>query len=132
VLVATKYRTLVSVQHSRCAATIFQRTDTHREEQKAAITNPRAVDLSGVQLTLSSASILSDVFMIEWGLHKLVFRECNLDEHVSPSSAPEPQFLFRFNDRRHSNPFYTRYLFQALYLSCQSHRTGASRHLHSD
>ncbi|KAF9016017.1 RNI-like protein [Hymenopellis radicata] len=35
----------------------------------AATTNPRKVDLSGVQLTLTSASILSDVFTIEWGLH---------------------------------------------------------------
>jgi protein phosphatase 1 regulatory subunit 37 len=41
------------------------------------------VDYSGVQLTISSASILSDVFTIEWGLRKLVFRECDLDEHVS-------------------------------------------------
>ncbi|KXN91582.1 Protein phosphatase 1 regulatory subunit 37 [Leucoagaricus sp. SymC.cos] len=48
--------------------------------KNAAHTNPRTVDLSGVQLTVTSASILSDVFSIEWGLHKLVFRECDLDE----------------------------------------------------
>ncbi|KII85687.1 hypothetical protein PLICRDRAFT_178724 [Plicaturopsis crispa FD-325 SS-3] len=47
----------------------------------AAGTNPRTVDLSGVQLTDASASILSDVFTIEWGLRKLVFRECDLDDH---------------------------------------------------
>jgi protein phosphatase 1 regulatory subunit 37 len=40
------------------------------------------VDFSGVQLTFTSASILSDVFAIEWGLRKLVFKECDLDEHV--------------------------------------------------
>ncbi|KDQ23487.1 hypothetical protein PLEOSDRAFT_1098225 [Pleurotus ostreatus PC15] len=44
--------------------------------------NPRTVDFSGVQLNLVSASILSDVFTIEWGLRKLVFRECDLDEHI--------------------------------------------------
>ncbi|KAF9489856.1 RNI-like protein [Pleurotus eryngii] len=43
---------------------------------------PRTVDFSGVQLNLVSASILSDVFTIEWGLRKLVFRECDLDEHI--------------------------------------------------
>jgi protein phosphatase 1 regulatory subunit 37 len=59
-------------------------------EQHAAHTNPRTVDLSGVQLTFVKASILSDVFSIEWGLRKVVFRECDLDEHVrrpSPSLA---------------------------------------------
>ncbi|KAJ3516030.1 hypothetical protein NMY22_g14302 [Coprinellus aureogranulatus] len=48
----------------------------------AAHTNPRTVDFSGVQLTFVKASILSDVFSIEWGLRKVVFRECDLDEHV--------------------------------------------------
>ncbi|KAF7984923.1 hypothetical protein HWV62_9827 [Athelia sp. TMB] len=47
----------------------------------ASGSNPRAVDLSGAQLTFTSASILSDVFTIEWGLRKVVFRECDLDEH---------------------------------------------------
>ncbi|PPQ80139.1 hypothetical protein CVT25_001438 [Psilocybe cyanescens] len=44
--------------------------------------SPRTVDFSGVQLTFTSASILSDVFSIEWGLRKLVFRECDLDDHT--------------------------------------------------
>ncbi|KAF5339788.1 hypothetical protein D9611_009036 [Ephemerocybe angulata] len=48
----------------------------------AAMTNPRTVDFSGVQLTFVKASILSDVFSIEWGLRKVVFRECDLDDHV--------------------------------------------------
>ncbi|KAF5354240.1 hypothetical protein D9756_006991 [Leucocoprinus leucothites] len=48
--------------------------------KNAAHTSPRTVDLSGVQITITSASILSDVFTIEWGLNKLVFRECDLDE----------------------------------------------------
>ncbi|KAF9459258.1 hypothetical protein BDZ94DRAFT_1312550 [Collybia nuda] len=57
------------------------------EDPDPAITNaspgsPRSIDFSGVQLTLVSASILSDVFTIEWGLRKVVFRECNLDEHT--------------------------------------------------
>ncbi|KAL0071126.1 hypothetical protein AAF712_001684 [Marasmius tenuissimus] len=50
--------------------------------KNAENTNPRSVDLSGVQLTFTSASILADVFTIEWGLRKLVFRECDLDEHT--------------------------------------------------
>ncbi|KAK7692097.1 hypothetical protein QCA50_005503 [Cerrena zonata] len=45
-------------------------------------THPRTVDLSGVQLTVGSASVLSDVFTIEWGLRKLVFKECDLDEFI--------------------------------------------------
>jgi protein phosphatase 1 regulatory subunit 37 len=48
----------------------------------ASGSSPRTVDLSGVQLDITSASVLSDVFTIEWGLRKLVLRECNLDEHV--------------------------------------------------
>ncbi|KAL0959057.1 hypothetical protein HGRIS_014357 [Hohenbuehelia grisea] len=43
---------------------------------------PRTVDFSGVQFTLTSASILSDVLTIEWGLRKLIFKECDLDEHI--------------------------------------------------
>ena len=50
--------------------------------QHAGTTKLRTVDLSGVQLTIPAASILSDVFTIEWGLRKLVFKECDLDEHV--------------------------------------------------
>jgi protein phosphatase 1 regulatory subunit 37 len=54
----------------------------HRKPQNASGTNPRIVDLSGAQLTVTSAAILSDVFTIEWGLRKLVFRECDLDDQV--------------------------------------------------
>ncbi|EIW75443.1 hypothetical protein CONPUDRAFT_112021 [Coniophora puteana RWD-64-598 SS2] len=50
--------------------------------KRAANTEPRSVDLSGVQLTPTSAAILSDVFTIEWGLRKLTLRECDLDEHT--------------------------------------------------
>jgi protein phosphatase 1 regulatory subunit 37 len=38
--------------------------------------------LSGVQISLVSAHILSDVFSIEWGLRKLIFKESDLDEQV--------------------------------------------------
>ncbi|KAG6371077.1 hypothetical protein JVT61DRAFT_10616 [Boletus reticuloceps] len=48
--------------------------------KRASATNPRSVDLSGVQLTPTAAAILSDVFNIEWGLRKLTLRECDLDE----------------------------------------------------
>ncbi|KZT70603.1 RNI-like protein [Daedalea quercina L-15889] len=50
--------------------------------KRATGTNPRTVDLSGIQLTVGSASVLSDIFTIEWGLRKLVFKECDLDEHI--------------------------------------------------
>lgn len=48
--------------------------------KNATPTHPRAVDFSGVQMTLTTASILSDVFTVEWGLRKLTFKECDLDE----------------------------------------------------
>lgn len=50
--------------------------------QHAASPDSRTLDLSGVQITISSATILSDVFTIEWGLRKLILKECNLDDHV--------------------------------------------------
>ncbi|KAI0360641.1 RNI-like protein [Trametes cingulata] len=50
--------------------------------KRAASTNPRTVDFSGIQLNLGTAAVLSDVFTIEWGLRKLVFKECDLDEHT--------------------------------------------------
>ncbi|KAG2357028.1 hypothetical protein BDR07DRAFT_1421401 [Suillus spraguei] len=49
--------------------------------KRASGTSPRSVDLSGVQLTPTSAAILSDVFTIEWGLRKLTLRECDLDDY---------------------------------------------------
>ncbi|KAJ8463748.1 hypothetical protein ONZ51_g10047 [Trametes cubensis] len=50
--------------------------------KRAANSSPRTVDLSGIQLNVGTASVLSDVFTIEWGLRKLVFKECDLDEHI--------------------------------------------------
>jgi hypothetical protein len=52
-------------------------------EQRASSPDSRTVDLSGVQITMPSAAVLSDVFTIEWGLRKLIFKECDLDENVS-------------------------------------------------
>lgn len=42
--------------------------------------NSRTLDLSGVQLSVLKAGILADVLTIEWGLKKLVCKECDLDE----------------------------------------------------
>ncbi|KAF9016025.1 hypothetical protein BDZ89DRAFT_1166498 [Hymenopellis radicata] len=72
----------------------------------AATTNPLTVDLSGVQLTLASASILSDVFAIEWGLRKLVFKECDLDEQVLESMLDSllPHFPFLVSNSRADYP----------------------------
>ncbi|KAL5504946.1 hypothetical protein ACEPAH_7609 [Sanghuangporus vaninii] len=64
---------------------------TGREEQphpgisaalkKASGAQGRALDLSGVQITVGQAATLSDVFSVEWGLRKLFLKECDLDEH---------------------------------------------------
>jgi hypothetical protein len=45
------------------------------------------VNLFGVQLTLASTAILSDVFTMEWGLQKLTLQECDLDDHVACVSS---------------------------------------------
>lgn len=56
------------------------------------------MDLSGAQITVTTAAILSDVFTIEWGLRKLVFRECDLDELVRSTSVPLMQSHSSFAD----------------------------------
>jgi len=65
------------------------------------------VDLSGVQMTVSSAIILSDILTIEWGLRKLILKECNLDEHVMIVIRPMRHFVFNLFDRI-LNPCYMR------------------------
>jgi hypothetical protein len=44
--------------------------------------SPRSLVLSGTELDAHSATALSDLLTIEWGLRKLVLKECNLDELV--------------------------------------------------
>jgi protein phosphatase 1 regulatory subunit 37 len=75
------------------------------DSQRAASPDSRTLDLSGVEITISSATILSDVFTIEWGLRKVILKECNLDEHVRIRSMRHfvPNLLGRI-----SNPCYTR------------------------
>ncbi|KAA1472653.1 RNI-like protein [Dentipellis sp. KUC8613] len=65
----------------------MSRDDPPRPEVSAAFknassSNPRTVDFSGVQLTPMIAATLADVFTIEWGLRRLIFRECDLDERI--------------------------------------------------
>ncbi|KAI9465794.1 hypothetical protein BJY52DRAFT_1113105 [Lactarius psammicola] len=50
--------------------------------KNASKTSPRTVDFSGVQLNPTSAAILSDVFAIEWGLRRVTFKECGLDDRL--------------------------------------------------
>ncbi|KAF8637057.1 hypothetical protein AX16_010912 [Volvariella volvacea WC 439] len=50
--------------------------------KKTPNAGPRFVDFSGVRFDVTSATILSDVFTIEWGLRKLVFRDCDLDDLI--------------------------------------------------
>ncbi|KAF5343098.1 hypothetical protein D9758_016016 [Tetrapyrgos nigripes] len=80
----TTYWTLDKVEsfYRECCAGCDERPDPAISAAllSARPTDPVAVDFSGVQLTPASAGILADVFTIEWGLRKLVFRECDLDE----------------------------------------------------
>ena len=70
------------------SATCMRAVSDDTDSQRASSPDSRTLDLSGVQITVTSATILSDVFTIEWGLRKLILKECDLDEHVSmPSCA---------------------------------------------
>lgn len=55
--------------------------------KRASGNSGRSLDLSGVQLTPGQAATLSDVFAVEWGLRKLILKECDLDEHVRRDNA---------------------------------------------
>ncbi|KAN0132000.1 hypothetical protein V8E53_010280 [Lactarius tabidus] len=70
--------------YKECCAS---RDDPPLPEISAAFKNasrisPRTVDFSGVQLNPTTAAILSDVFTIEWGLRRLTFKECGLDDRI--------------------------------------------------
>jgi protein phosphatase 1 regulatory subunit 37 len=97
---ALKVRLLYHPNSATCMYAIFNDIDS----QRAASPDSRTVDLSGVQITVPSATILSDVLTIEWGLRKLIVKECNLDEHVSIRSLRRctSDLLGRI-----SNPCYT-------------------------
>lgn len=59
--------------------------------QSALVVNQtRTIDISGVQLTPYAAKAFGDVLSIEWGLRKLVLRDCNLDELVRHIFYPQP------------------------------------------
>ena len=70
----------------------------------------------------TSDSILFDVFTIEWGLRKLVFRECELDDQVCLSSS------FPF-EHRSSNPSFTPSSSQEHSPSSLSLQTESPKHL---
>jgi len=75
--------------YHRTSATYTHTVTNDIDPQHASSPDSRTLDLSGVQITMTSAIILSDVFTIEWGLRKLTLKECDLDEHVSiPSHTP--------------------------------------------
>ena len=50
--------------------------------KQANLIAPRTLDLTSVKLTFDAAAALADVFSIEWGLRKLILRDCDLDESV--------------------------------------------------
>lgn len=98
---AFKVRLLYHLILATCMRVVADDLDS----QSAAGPDSRTVDLSGVQITISSATVLSDVFTIEWGLRKLILKECNLDEHVSPRSMC---YFVSDSLGRILNPCYTR------------------------
>lgn len=44
---------------------------------------PRSFDLTGIPLTLEVTYIVTDLLNVEWGLRKLVLKNCDLDDQVS-------------------------------------------------
>ncbi|VDB95667.1 unnamed protein product [Peniophora sp. CBMAI 1063] len=69
--------------HECCASREEQpNLELSRAFRSASSVTPRTVDFSGIQLTPSLAATLSDVLTIEWGLRRVTFRECDLDERV--------------------------------------------------
>jgi len=49
---------------------------------QASGASARSLVLSGIEMNAHSATALSDLLTIEWGLRKLVLKECGLDELV--------------------------------------------------
>ncbi|KZV74163.1 RNI-like protein [Peniophora sp. CONT] len=69
--------------HECCASREEQPSlELSRAFRSASSVSPRTVDFSGIQLTPALAATLSDVLTIEWGLRRVTFRECDLDERV--------------------------------------------------
>ena len=58
---------------------------------------PRTLELSGTHLDVNSATALSDLLTIEWGLRKLALKECDLDDLVRREyptlTAPDTQTI---------------------------------------
>ncbi|KAG8935191.1 hypothetical protein FRC01_007424 [Tulasnella sp. 417] len=51
-----------------------------RAIQNAGPVAPRTLDLTGIKLTAFSAATLADALSMEWGLRRLVLKDCDLDE----------------------------------------------------
>ncbi|KAG8979777.1 hypothetical protein FRB94_011521 [Tulasnella sp. JGI-2019a] len=51
-----------------------------RSIQLAGIIPPRVLDLTGIKLSPFSATALADTLSMEWGLRKLVLKDCDLEE----------------------------------------------------
>ncbi|KAF9508532.1 hypothetical protein BS47DRAFT_220147 [Hydnum rufescens UP504] len=48
--------------------------------RQANLIAPRTLDLTSVKLSFDASAALADVFALEWGLRKLILRDCDLDE----------------------------------------------------
>jgi hypothetical protein len=51
-------------------------------QQQTNLIAPRTLDLTSIKLTVDAASALADAISVEWGLRKLLLRDCDLDELV--------------------------------------------------
>ncbi|KAG8951134.1 hypothetical protein FRC04_006793 [Tulasnella sp. 424] len=51
-----------------------------RAIQSAGPVAPRTLDLTGIKLTQFSAATLADALSMEWGLRRLVLKDCDLDD----------------------------------------------------
>lgn len=61
---------------------------TDGASQQANLIAPRTLDLTSVKLTLDAAFALSDALAVDWGLRKLILRDCDLDELVRFDLSP--------------------------------------------
>jgi len=66
--------------------------------QQANTIAPRQLDLTGIRLLGHAAFALADTLAVEWGLRKLILKDCELDDFVriscsGPFTAPHISFL---------------------------------------
>lgn len=86
---------------------------------------PRSLDLTGIPLTLDGTYIVTDLLNVEWGLRKLVLKNCDLDDQVSGPSSSVPVQNSDWHSSR-SNHCFTRCSYRGLSRSSPSPTTNGS------